>query len=55
MHDNASYCNRATKSQTAYRNGQDRKIVNAKKGGQLELITSKLVQKHGMNKRRNVN
>ena len=35
MPDLASYCNRATKGQTAHRNGQDRKIVQAKKGGQL--------------------
>ena len=43
MPDHASYCNRATKGQTAHRNGHNRALVHAK-GGQLELIAIQLVQ-----------
>ena len=50
MPDHASYCNRATKGQIAHRNGHNREIVQAKKGGQLELITRQLVQKYVIDK-----
>ena len=49
MPDHASYCNRATKGQTAHRNGHNREIVQAKKGGQLELITRQNIKSHMTN------